>query len=112
MVACILLLHYILSLYLLLFLQRIGDASQDEMEKEEEQKTIKVQFVRQESDIAKARREASYAFHVQKLEQEAWVPGYYIDIDVSMCFLVCYITGLKGPDIAGYNMHCSNHSKG
>ncbi|XP_071813473.1 DNA-directed RNA polymerase III subunit RPC5-like isoform X2 [Apostichopus japonicus] len=58
-----------------------GDASQDEMEKEEEQKTIKVQFVRQESDIAKARREASYAFHVQKLEQEAWVPGCYIDID-------------------------------
>lgn len=58
-----------------------GDTSQDEVEKEEEPKTIKVQFVRQESDIAKARREASYAFHKQKLEEEAWVPAYYIDIN-------------------------------
>ncbi|XP_060603033.1 DNA-directed RNA polymerase III subunit RPC5-like [Ruditapes philippinarum] len=52
--------------------QEAGDSSQDEGE--EEAKAVTVKFARPESDIAKARRLASFG-HMQKLqEEEAWVP--------------------------------------
>ncbi|XP_045214874.2 DNA-directed RNA polymerase III subunit RPC5-like isoform X2 [Mercenaria mercenaria] len=52
--------------------QEGGDSSQDEGE--EEAKAVTVKFARPESDLAKARRLASFG-HMKKMqEEEAWVP--------------------------------------
>lgn len=58
-----------------------GDSSQEEGE--EEATAVTVKFARPESDIAKARRLASFG-HLQKMqEEESWVPLRYFNTYVS-----------------------------
>ncbi|OWF55981.1 DNA-directed RNA polymerase III subunit RPC5-like [Mizuhopecten yessoensis] len=56
-----------------------GESSQDEAE--EEAKPVTMKFARQETDEAKARRLASYAYLQKKQEEEPWRPLQFYDIN-------------------------------
>ena len=61
--------------------ERPGDSSQDEAE--EEAKAVTVKFSRPESEVAKARRLASFNYLQKKQQEEAWVPLRYHNTYVS-----------------------------